>query len=297
MKAYRSKKAEKNILKTYDSLLLEWGLPFEEKMIVTDYGETHVIVCGKDDGMPLVLFHGVGDDSALMWVYNAKELGKHFRLYAIDTIGGPGKSKMGLRYNKEFDDVVWIDEVLEKLQLHKVSLVGVSHGGYLVQLYTLMRSERVEKAICLAAAVPVGELGSPMKTMMRIFLPEALFPSKENIKRLLKKLSGEHYEVFTDNPLIMEHYLWLLKGFNNMAMGYHKVRSFSKEEVDKIRDKVFYFVGNEDPFQKMGGRTALIEANMNVKFYDGVGHGINHEIANEINEAIVKIVTVQPYHA
>lgn len=68
-----------------------------------------MIECGTEDSPALVLFHGVGDDSALMWIYNAPELGRHFHLYAIDTMGGPGKSVPNGNYNKEFDDVRWID--------------------------------------------------------------------------------------------------------------------------------------------------------------------------------------------
>ncbi len=76
MEQYRSKKAEENIIRTYDRLLDEWQIAKEEKMIPTSYGPTHVITCGKEDGPPLLMFHGVGDDSALMWIYNAKALNR-----------------------------------------------------------------------------------------------------------------------------------------------------------------------------------------------------------------------------
>lgn len=291
MKVYRTKKAEKHIRETYDALLQKWRIKFKEKMIETRYGNTHVTECGNEYGKPLVMFHGVGDDSALMWFYNARALGEHFHLFAVDTIGGPGKSMIGERYNKKFDDVIWIDDILDGLALKKASFVGVSHGGYLVQLYALCRSERVDKAISLAASVPTETEGSPMKTMMKIFLPEALFPTKKNVKKLIIKLSGKHSEVFTENQMIMEHYAWLLKGFNNMAMGYHKVRAFSEEEINKIRSKVYYLVGRDDPFEKLGGAEALKSENMHVKFYGGVGHGINHEIAEEINQEIIEWVS------
>jgi hypothetical protein len=85
----------------------------------------------------------------------------------------------------------------------------------------------------------------------------------------------------------MEHYRWMLKGFRPMAMAYHTVRGFSEEEISKIRDKVYYLVGNDDPFEKLGGKQALIDEKMHVKFYNGVGHGINHEIAAEINKEII----------
>ncbi len=277
-------------MKTYDELLEQWGVPVEERMVPTTYGSTHVTITGKEDGKPLLMFHGVGDDSALMWIYNAKELGKYFRLYAVDTIGGPGKSIMGENYNADFDDVIWIDEIMNFLELEKASIIGVSHGGYLVQLYTLHRPERVEKAICIASSVPIGGSGNPMRTMMKIFLPEALFPTKGNVRKLLRKLSGDHAEVFTDHTLILNHYTWLLKGFNNMAMRYHKVRVFTEEEVDQIRDKIFYLAGLEDPFQKLGGESLLRDYGMNVRFYEGVGHGINHEISEEINNMVIRIM-------
>jgi pimeloyl-ACP methyl ester carboxylesterase len=293
MKAYRSKKAGEQIIRTYDELLKQWDIPVEELMVPTMYGSTHVIIAGKKDGKPLLMFHGVGDDSALMWIYNAKALGTYFRLYAVDTIGGPGKSVMGENYNKNYDDVIWIDELINYFKLVKPSIIGVSNGGYLVQLYSLYRKEKIDKAISLSSSVPIEGSGSFMKTMMKIFLPEALFPTKRNVGRLLRKLSGDHAEVFTDNALIFSHYTWLLKGFNNMAMGYHKVRMFTNSEVDQIRDKVFYLVGLEDPFQKLGGAVALRNYGMNVRFYEGSGHGINHELSNEINEIIIRIVEGQ----
>jgi pimeloyl-ACP methyl ester carboxylesterase len=290
MKAYRSKKAGDNIIRTYDELLKQWKVSVEEVMVPTTYGSTHVIITGKEDGKPLLMFHGVGDDSALMWIYNAKTLGEQFRLYAIDTIGGPGKSIMGEMYNKDFDDVLWIDEIINYLGLDRISVMGVSNGGYLVQLYTLNRPEKIDKAISLSASVPVGKSGNMMKTMMKIFLPEALFPTTGNVKKLLRKLSGNHVEVFIDNKMILEHYSWLLKGFNNMAMRFHKVHMFTEEEVEQIKNRIFYLVGLEDPFEKLGGEDLLRNYGMNVRFYEGAGHGINHELSDEINKMIIRIM-------
>jgi pimeloyl-ACP methyl ester carboxylesterase len=200
---------------------------------------------------------------------------------------------MGENYSANFDDVIWIDEIMNYLKLEKTSMMGVSHGGYLVQLYTLHRQERIEKAICLSSSIPIGDSGNFMKTMMKIFLPEAFFPTKRNVRNLLKKLSGDHVEVFTNHTIIFNHYTWLLKGFNNMAMRYHKVRLFTEEEVDQIRDKIFYLAGLKDPFQKLGRAEILRNYGMNVRFYDGAGHGINHELSAEINDIVIRIVEGQ----
>lgn len=291
MKKYRTEKAGRNILRTYDALLEQWGIPFVERNIATCYGDTHVIIAGKETAPPLVLFHGVGDDSALMWIYNAHSFVEHHRIYAIDTIGGPGKSTMNENYNQAFDDCLWIDEVLKQLSLSCVDMIGVSNGGYLVQLYALKRPDRVKQGICIASSVASVGSGSTMKTMMKIFFPEALFPTKKNTEKLLRKLSGGNAQAFIGNPMLFEHFQWLMKGFNNMAMGYHKIEGFGEEQIAKIRDKVYFLVGEEDPFQKLGGKQELLKYNMQVQFYPDAGHGLNHELAAEINEKVKRILT------
>ena len=291
MKVYRTKKAGEKIIETYDQLLSKWGCEVKEQDIQTRYGTTHVIETGAEDGTPMVLFHGVGDDSALMWIFNAKALGTKLHLFAIDTMGGPGKSRPNENYNKTFDDVLWIDEVLEKLGIGQAYFAGVSMGGYLVQLYSLRRPEKVIKAISISGSVAAATKNNTMKAMMKIFLPEALFPTDKNVIKLLKKLSGRNYAVFTENELILQHYKCLIKGFNNMAMGCHKVQGFSSEEIDQIREKVIYLVGEEDPFEKIGGKALLQQYRMHATFYEDAGHGLNHELAEEINQKILEIVS------
>lgn len=289
VKVYRSKKMQQEIIRTYNKLLGQWEIAIEEKDIDTPYGMTHIISCGNRENPPLILFHGLGDDSALMWIYNAKHLSQYYRVYAVDTIGGPGKSVPGELYNKEFDDVFWIDTILDSLTIEKAFLAGVSHGGYLVQVYTVCRPQRVIKGISISGALAVSDNGNPMATMMKIFFPEAFFPTKKNVNKLIEKLCGENSAVFTENSDIMEHYTYLLKGFNNMAMRHHKVRTFTENEVNIIRRKVEFLVGVEDPFEKFGGTTAIQENHMCVTFYENAGHGLNHERADEINAKLVEI--------
>jgi len=285
MKVYKNARAQERILDTYDKLVTMWNVEIEERDIATTYGSTHVIVCGKEGNPPLVLFHGVGDDSALMWLYNAEALSRSFRVHAVDTIGGPGKSRPNVNYNKGFDDALWVDETLARLGLDKVHIAGVSNGAYLAQYYGVHRPDRVIKMVCMAGSVPVGG-GSPIKTMMKIFLPEALLPTRQNTEKLIKKLCGKNSAVFTDNPVVMEHYRWLLKGFNNMTMRYHKIVSFTDGQVAAIRDKTLYLAGETDPFMMLGGKDALLRYEMNAQFFSEVGHGINHEIADEINQIL-----------
>ena len=94
----------------------------------------------------------------------------------------------------------------------------MSHGGYLVQAYTLLRPERVLKTISISGTVPVGGKKLSMMAMMKIFLPEALFPTDKNVSRLIRKLSGENYSVFTDNPEIMTGCLRIAELIGSMTI-------------------------------------------------------------------------------
>lgn len=287
MKRYRTKQAERNILSSYDRLLDEWGVEVAQLNVPTQYGSTHINVFGSSEAPPVLLFHGVADDSALMWLYNAAGLAPHFRIYAVDTLGGPGKSLPGEGYNKSFDIAVWIDELLDGLGLNQVYMAGVSHGGYLVQYYTLMRNERVIKAVALASSVPAEQSGNTMSMMLKIFMPEALIPTKRNIQKLLLKLTGENSAAFTGNPLIVEHFTYLLRGYNNMCMRYHKIVKFSDEQIDTIRPKLLYLLGEQDPFAIMGGQALLRQYGMSARYFPNAGHGINHEIADAINDELI----------
>ncbi|MBP5451603.1 MAG: alpha/beta hydrolase [Treponema sp.] len=287
MKVYNSRKSETLIKESYNQLINMWNVPVTSLDVEGRYGTTHINVFGNEDAPPLVLFHGVGDDAALMWIYNAGELDRHFRCYAVDTIGGPGLSIPNSGYDKDFDDAVWIEETLDKLNLSKVYMAGVSNGAYLTQSFMMERPDRVIRGICMAGALPVfGKKGS-MLAMLKIFFPEALFPSDKNVVKLIKKITGSNYKVFTENDAVFKHFKYLMTGFNRKAMMNHKVKGFQKEEIERLRDKCLYIEGEKDPFMILGGKKVLNDYKMNVLWIEDAGHGINHEAAHEVNSAII----------
>ena len=129
--------------------------------------------------------------------------------------------------------------------------------------------------------------------MMKVFLPEALFPTKHNTEKLIKKLCGKNYFVFTNNELIMEHYHWLLKGFNNMAMAYHKIIMFQEYEIKKLQGKCIFLCGEVDPLGDAKKAKEKFERyGIEYRIIPEVGHGINHEVSDEINNIILEYFDV-----
>ncbi len=290
VKKYKSQKGGEIILKTYQTLLKRWDVDYCETDVDTRYGSTHIIMAGSSQNPPLMLFHGVGDDAAMMWHKNAKAWSKKFHIFAIDTIGGPGKSEPNENYGKGFDQCLWIDDILNSLKLNEVNMAGVSNGAFITQLYGAKRPDRTNKLVCMAGALRVGDkepgFFEVMKSMS-VFFPEAVFPTKKNIVKLLNKLCGGKAEQFTADRQVMEHWEALLKHFNNMSMGFHKLKSISKHEVNNIKDRIFFILGDKDPIAYSQEALALFkEHEINYAVIENAGHSLNFEMPDIINQMV-----------
>lgn len=287
MKRYKSPIGKKLIFESYDLLLKAWDVEFEEKDIDTSFGQTHIITAGDRNKPPLLLLHGTADNSAMMWIYNSKVLAEHFRIIAVDAIGGSGKSEPNEQYYKSFNQIVWLDELLDALKIATTNICGVSYGAFLSYYYTLNRPDRINKAVCLAGGIPSNQFEVFTK-MMAAFLPEALFPTEKNCKKLLRKLSGPNHSTFEDNDVLMKHWFYLLKYFNNQSMMQHKIKIDNNADLSVIRSKVVFFIGDQDRLSNYPKSIKrLIDKEMNYKIIKDAGHAINHEQADRINQEII----------
>jgi len=131
--------------------------------------------------------------------------------------------------------------------------------------------------------------------MMKVFLPEALFPTDKNVLRLIRKLSGDNAAAFTDNANLMRHWACLLRYFNNQSMMYHKMRSFTPQQFAAIRDRMFILIGDRDPLSHHSDALKLMDENkVSYQIVSGAGHGINHEKAEYINRTMVEYFLREP---
>lgn len=92
LSVFRSLKGENQVIEAYDAILNSWPVPVSELYVNTSLGSTHVIVSGPEEAPPLILIHAFYA-SAVSWFGNIKSLSQSFRVYAVDIIGDPNKSK------------------------------------------------------------------------------------------------------------------------------------------------------------------------------------------------------------
>jgi pimeloyl-ACP methyl ester carboxylesterase len=217
-----------------------------------------------------------------MWIYNARALSEHFRIYAVDTIGGPGKSEPNAEYFKAYDQIRWIDELLDALKIERTYAAGVSNGAYLTTHYFIKRPERVIRAVCMSGA------GGGSMLRMLAFVPAALFPTERNIKKLLKKLCGPNTAGLTDNAEILRHWEYLLKYFNTRSMMYQKTVRFKDEELKTLSGRALFLIGESDGLIKLPGDLEKLERNhIGYKVIKNAGHALNHQQPELINREIV----------
>ncbi len=291
IKRFKKEEGKKLIYQSYDKLLESWGVEKEEIDVETTFGKTHIIVAGKRGNPPLLLFHGVGDNSAIMWIYNIQELVRYFFVLAVDTMGGPGKSEPNQIYFEKFELSLWIDELLNYFNISTTNIAGVSNGAYITQYYAIKKPERVNKILCMAGAISAKGGPNPLFRMMKIFLPEALFPTKKSTTRLLKKLCGPNNKVFIEEENIMEHWYYLLKYFNNRTMMYHKYVQFEDRQIESIKDKSLFLIGDCDKLTYFSDSIKALEKNsLKYKIIKNAGHGINHEQSTIVNNEVISFL-------
>ncbi|URN93752.1 MAG: alpha/beta hydrolase [Candidatus Pristimantibacillus lignocellulolyticus] len=291
MKRYKSSEGQQLIFDSYDRLLVDWDVVYEEMDIQTSYGSTHIVTAGSRDKPPVVLLHGTGDNIAMMWIYNIQQLSDHFYVIAIDAIGGSGKSEPNETYYKQFNQTTWLDEVLESLLIETTHIAGVSYGAYLAYYYAIIRPSKVTKIVCMAGSI-AGSQFEVMSKMMRAFLPEALFPTEKSCKKLLRKLSGTNHSVFENNSELMNHWYYLLKYFNNKSMMQHKVTIFDHDQIKLLRNKSLFLIGDKDILSYYPKSIKRLQAHqLSYKIIENTGHAINHEQAQLVNTEIINYLT------
>jgi pimeloyl-ACP methyl ester carboxylesterase len=127
----------------YDAVLAQWPVPVTTVDVDSPYGTTHVLVCGPQDGEPLVLLPGYGA-TATAWFAAAEGLARDHRVYAVDPLGQAGRSvPHGEPIRTPTDLSAWLGRLLTALGLERTHLCGHSFGAWTALNYALDAGHRL----------------------------------------------------------------------------------------------------------------------------------------------------------
>lgn len=289
MHAYRTADAERRAFAAYDEMLTRWGVELEQTDLQTACGTTHCVIAGDPDLPPLVLFHGVGDNSAVMWVLNAAALSQHFHCIAVDTLGGPGRSRLNDKYGRDFNQLAWQLEVLDRLGLEETNVVGVSHGAYMAFNLCSKAPQRVRRAVCIEGGIVTSRL-RPILSMLQLMFPEMLAPTPANLKKILARMTSPDSRFADRHPDIVDHLVLLMQAHNRRAMYVHKLDLYAEEEGLRQREKLLFLLGNHLVETKTHLLEPLRQGGYAFEIIDGAGHGLNHEQPEIVNQRITSFL-------
>ena len=166
--AFKTPEGEAAYLAAYDAAMKLWPVSYEEMEIPSRFGTTHVVASGPKDAPALVLLHGYMA-TLTMWSPNIADFTKDYRVYAIDVMGQPSKTIPDEAIRNAADFMAWLTATLDGLHLDRVSLVGMSFGGWLALSFAVISPERVQKLVLLSPAsslLPLVKQFSPRGMLM-----------------------------------------------------------------------------------------------------------------------------------
>lgn len=268
---YRSAAGYQQVVAHYDATLQGMGVPYESKYVETRFGPTHVVVSGHEQGQPVVLWHGLNANTAT-WANWIPTLAPIYHVYAIDAIGGLGKSapsrltKKGPAYGQ------WAAEALKGLGLKRANMIGASNGAWLILKLGSVAPDTIGSAVLMSAA---GFMSLSIKMVFRL-IPRILFKSPEEIARvLLELLSPPDLPL---DPFFLEFFeLIVSSGFRSEQMA----PALSNGEIQQLAAPTYLLMGQYEmsfnPYQAIERGLSLLPNVIAAEIVPGVGHAMVHK--------------------
>jgi len=216
---YKSKQGETVLMELYDRQLKSLNVEYEDLWVETRFGKSHLLKMGNPNGKPVLIFHGGNNTTPFSLLFTGfKMLFEHFCIYAVDTIGQPGKSDQTILSAKSMEYGEWASDVITGLGYQKMNCIGGSFGGGILVKLMCVSPEKIEKSVLI---VPSGianvstfnlimKMGIPMfiyiLTKKDYWLKKAVLPmaiEEENINAdtyEMVKASFEHVNVKSRMP-------------------------------------------------------------------------------------------------
>ena len=182
MSIYKSEKGKSEILNLYDKQLNRLGILYKDKWISTSFGQTHLVETGNFDGIPLLVFHG-GNATTAYNLLTCDFLFKDFHIYAVDSIGHPGKSAEVSLSHINYDYGKWVSDVIDCLGFSKIACLGGSFGAGIIAKAMCVVPEKIDIAVLY---VPSGIKNAPSVKNMRMMMPMIMYWITQKDKWLKK---------------------------------------------------------------------------------------------------------------
>lgn len=280
---FKSKEGKEKIITLYNQKLNELNIEYSEKLVETKFGFTNVIITGNTKNPPLVLIHGTGG-CAPQILDSFPNLASQYCVYAVDVLAQPNKSAENRLEMKSLDYGKWLIEVIVKLRLKHVTLVGFSFGGF-ISLKALEFNETPIKQVFLIAPVYIVN-GNPLLSLYKMFIPLKRF-IKTNNQKYIKKVMSALFSEYDDFAL-----RYMSTTFQYCNMDFSPLPIISKNSGKNIKTPISIFAAEKDimfPGRKMIKRAKRVLSSLkSVILLEGSKHVPSNKGFKEIENSILR---------
>jgi pimeloyl-ACP methyl ester carboxylesterase len=223
----------------YDRFQADMGIHFEDLLLHTRFGRTHVLATGPRDAPPVVIAHG-GNQANPHALRRLAPLLKRerYRVYAPDTIGHPGKSAQTRLSPKDDSYGRWLSDVLDGLSLERAAFVGGSFGAGIVLRLAACAPQRISKLLLF---VPSGIVRVPLSSMVfQLGVPYLLYllaPSRTRLIRAVRWMGDE---------LGQDDLAWSEIAFRHIRIEAQMPRPATKRELEYLRAPTLVIAAERD---------------------------------------------------
>jgi pimeloyl-ACP methyl ester carboxylesterase len=275
---------ESKYMSAYEATLQELPVTYDSTDVTNHYGNTHVISCGSKVSIPLILLHA-GYASSTMWFPNIVEFSRNNHVFAIDTIGEPGKSIPTQSIPSKKEIANWLVSVFNDLNIDQANIVGLSRGGWLALNLAIHAPERVKKMCLLSPAASFVSLnkffGLVASSVMRI-------RARSVLKTALYSWVAKGFKI---NPVFTEQFIIGLKNWKWPEVGVMPL-AFEREELRNLSLPVLMLIGDQDRLNN--SRSIELAKQLIPHIETGIipnaGHFLSMDQAKTVNARILEFL-------
>jgi pimeloyl-ACP methyl ester carboxylesterase len=312
LRFYKSLAGYNAIMSWYEDALDGIDIELSSRYVETRFGRTHMLVCGREDAPPLLLLPGTAG-CAPLWRNQFAEFAKHFRVYALDVIGQPGRSEANILSLLGDAPVVWLKDVLDELGIEKAHFAGNSVGGAMAMRMGIEAPERVNKVVMLGptgltrAKLPVkiwlSKVVSKKKdanaleddltaTSIKTESPKGTFGTFDRQLARLMALCTRHYRVDRSLDVYNQR-----SGKIDLRKGLGVLRKFfmaeRKSYLRQFKVPGLLIFGEHEMFfnpNKVAARSEQVMPGLESIVVDNAGHGAVFDQPAEVNRLVVEFL-------
>ena len=240
---FTSSGGEAAVARAYEAVMDAWPIDYEELDVATSFGDTHVVAGGPHDGPPVVLLHALFA-TATSWYRNVEALSHQYRTYCVDVIGEANKSTPTRPITSMDDFLQWFDELLDRLEIDTLFLVGNSYGGFTAAYFAMKLPERVRKLVLVG---PASTIHAMRPFMFHMFVPKGLYmaaPWLPGSGRVMSASVNWMHAGLARDPIWASLFIETMKHGKLINRVFPRV--YEKEELAEISAPVLLILGDRE---------------------------------------------------